>query len=860
MDKLNNIGLFLCAMLLLTACSVERSNLVSTGFHNMAARYNAYFYARERMNEVENAIENNHQNNFNEILNIYSDVDSSVIRSMQEPLEESIKKASIAIQRHPNSKWVDDSYILIGKARYYLADFVNSIETFKYVNTKSVDDDARHTALVWLMRAFLDYNEENNAIAVSDYLKKEKLNNRNEGLLELNRAYLYQKREDMDEMVKHLVKIAPQLTKKENAARIYFIIAQVYQEKGFDAEAYNYYSECLKRNPEYELSFYTKLYMAQVTELAVNSDVKKIRKYFRKLLKDKKNEEFKDKIYYEMANFEIKQKNTKQAIFYYKKSIESSVSNPRQKAYSYLKLGEIYFEQLKNYETAKSYYDSTVAVLPKDDDLYDAVSERQVILDNFVEQVNTIQLQDSLLILANMDTSSLYAYLDLIIEEKKRLAEEEEKRKKQQRVASVSQRDVFNPFSNNNTFTASTGSGSTWYFYNQNAVSLGQSEFKMIWGDRPLEDHWRRSNKSSTSAIVQETGVIPADQTTAIPEESSSLPAGKSREQYLSTIPFKDEEKEIALSKIESAYYNLGKIYNFDLEEPVNAAETFETLLQRFPDTENKAEVLYLLYLIYKEVDDARYGNIAEQLTSEFPNTIYAKLILNPNYKEDSNIASEKLKKYYKEAYDHYLLDSIGQALALVDEGMEQYPDNTFSDNMELLKIMLLAKQDGIYKYQYELQQFDNRYPESELIDYVEELLLTSEDYQKKQATEKEIKYIPYFDQEHFFIVLYPKKGELSESLLVNIEDFNNEYAKDYNLETGNLVFNDEYSLILINEFDNKSTAITYYDTFNQDTSPLNKFSSYKFYNFVISKDNFQILYQTKGLEEYLNFFEKNYL
>jgi tetratricopeptide (TPR) repeat protein len=156
--------------------------------------------------------------------------------------------------------------------------------------------------------------------------------------------------------------------------------------------------------------------MAQVTELADQNDVKKTRKYFLKLLKDRKNEEFKDKIYYEMANFEIRQDNFDRAIEYYKSSVSSSLSQiPVRKGYSYLRLGEIYFDHFKNYETAKSYYDSTVTVLPKDDDLYVPVSERQVILADFVNQINIIHLNDSLLLFQKWILRAFMLYLDEVI-------------------------------------------------------------------------------------------------------------------------------------------------------------------------------------------------------------------------------------------------------------------------------------------------------------------------------------------------------------------------------------------------------------------------------------------------------------
>jgi tetratricopeptide (TPR) repeat protein len=77
--------------------------------------------------------------------------------------------------------------------------------------------------------------------------------------------------------------------------------------------------------------------------------LKKIRNYFKKLLKDDKNREFVDRIYYEMANFELKHNNQEQAIEYYKSSIMESENNPRQKGLAYLRLGELYYDNYKNY-------------------------------------------------------------------------------------------------------------------------------------------------------------------------------------------------------------------------------------------------------------------------------------------------------------------------------------------------------------------------------------------------------------------------------------------------------------------------------------------------------------------------------
>jgi len=160
------------------------------------------------------------------------------------------------IQNHENSEWVYPSYYLIGKARYYGGDFVNAIETFKYINKNGEEDDIRQKALVALMRTFIDYNERSNAVAVADYLKKERLTSENQLSFLMTKAYLFQVLGDYENMVRNLSEAVELQPKKKDRARIYFILGQVYQKLGFDSEAYDNFRKCLKSNPEYELSFY----------------------------------------------------------------------------------------------------------------------------------------------------------------------------------------------------------------------------------------------------------------------------------------------------------------------------------------------------------------------------------------------------------------------------------------------------------------------------------------------------------------------------------------------------------------------------------------------------------------------------
>lgn len=843
--------LFFSVALILFSCSADRNNILSKAYHNTTAHFNAYFYAKERIEEIEVILDDNYDNDYNDILNIYPQIDSTLAASYQTQIDDCIKKASIAIQRHKNSRWVDDSYILIGMARFYSLDYVNAIKTYKFVNTESEDDDARHLALIHLLRTFTDAKEYNNAVAVSDYLKKEDINKDNSKLLYINRAYYYQQREDYDHMVENLVKAAPLLKKKDGKGRIYFIIGQIYQMLGFDAEAFNYYKKCIASNPVYELDFYARLYMAQVTQLGKSSDVRAARKLFQKLLKDKKNKEFKDKIYYEMAEFELKRSNLKEALEYYNASVQHSLNNNRQKGQSYHKLGIIYYDSLRQYETAKAYYDSTINTLPKDFDDYESIKQRQEVLAEFVTQLKTIELQDSLLMLSNMDSVSLRAKIDQIIADEAARKKEEEERAERKAA-----RRQFNQTDN-----TGISEGASWYFGNPSAVALGQNEFKRIWGDRALEDDWRRSSKASFSSVVDETQQIAVtDSLQAGGENGTAQEAGTSQaESMIAQIPMTQAAKKEANKKIELALYKLGNIYNFNLNEEQNAVHAFEELLDRYPETEYEAEVLYQLYLINKSLGNPSQNDYKNQLINKYPNTTYAKLLANPNYTEESTEANEQQKIIYKEAFSAYESGDYDHATELLNNALDEYQETIFTPRLKLLKILIVGKTEDINLYQYQLDQFIRQNPDSDITPYAKTLLEASRNFLEKQKRLLGTEFVKYFGQEHYFVLIYDAGLKTADKFTSQIDQFNDKNFQNLHLKTSSLILNEKYAMIMVSGLEDKSVASNYFKAFNKEDVVFEKTQNSKFHKFVITKDNFNILYQSKDWEAYLSFFDKYY-
>ena len=846
-----------CLAMLGVGCSVEQNNVTSNLYHNLTAHFNGYYYALEKTREVEKVILKSVDDDHNQVLRLFPKLDTTLAKSYAKDTEEIIKMASISIQRHPNSRWVDDNYIQVGLARLYSCDFLNATQTFKYVNTKSRNKDVRHIALIHLARTFTENTEYDKAEEAFRFLEKEELNKTNKKNFYLEKAYHYQVRNDYDNMVRNLALADSLLVRSDHKGRIYFIVGQVYQKLGFGSEAYNYYRKCLGTNPEYEIDFYARLNMAQVARLDDSRDVRTVRKQFMKLLTDVKNQEFQDKIYFEFGEFERKQGHLTEAIDNYKLSAHAG-KNRRIQGNAFLRTGELYFDSLKKYSLAKAYYDSALASLPKEFENYSNIKKRQEVLGEFVIYTETIQLQDSLLYLSTLDSTSIRNKLDSALAFKEKTTETGKKKKK--RIGGSGN----NSNQNNPFFQTESTTTSDWYFGNPSAVALGESEFLRIWGNIELEDNWRRSTKTASIASVNEQPVTAENNTevaNAIEKKESVDEVGK----IFQLLPKTEEQKKEALAKIEEAYFKLGDLYFLKLNERENAFSSYEKLLERFPNSEYAAEVLYKLYLISREKNDGlpagqagKAEGFVNLLKSKYPNSTFTKVLINPDYLKETSVAAEKQKLIYKEAYASYQTGNLRESQEKITQALN-VGETGFTSQLELLKILITGKTEDITKYQFELGEFMKKYPEGSLKDYSNNLLASSKVFQEKVERAKGIRFSNIASEPHRFVLVYKNTNKISDKVSGALEAFNKVSFREKRLNTTNLVFHDDYVLTIVTDFPDRLSAVDYFDKFTSQVSNNKTFASHKFDTFVITKNNFDIFYRTKALDEYLTFFDRNY-
>jgi tetratricopeptide (TPR) repeat protein len=732
------------------SCASDKS-LVSHALNNVAARDNGFFLAREKLWATEATLYQGRVNDYNRVLPLFPTLDSTTVRATRADLNDIIKKASLPIQHRPGSDWTDDAYLLVGWARFYKMEFDDAVMTFKYVNSTSKDPFAKQESLIGLMRSFLVLKQMDNAKAVSDLLDREIGLRKDARELFLTRAEYFLRMQEPKAAIEQLERAIPLIPAKNERSRTRYILAQLYQEQGQDKEAAAQLNEILKRNPPYELDFFAKLMLGQVSELNSQNNARQ-EKYFAGLLKDPKNKEYRDKIYYEMGRLAYRQQRYADALGLLRTSAKATTSNKSQQGYTYLLAGRIYYENLQKYRLAAAYYDSTTQAMPKDNPTYEAIAERAGILKEFAKQYTIIETQDSLQALVRLPAAELeqrlakYAAAEL---EAKRLAAEKAlalqaaQQRAQQAQAqgapgipsalSGNQRDISNPnaYDPNNAVAA----GALWYFDNPTSLSTARADFIRKWGDRGLRDNWRTVNQPSNSPNAPQNGGVPpsitgntqtrvngnlgpagaAPGTPAAPDpaaEQQSLVA-----QYRSALPSTPEKLEVSNIQTEAAMYELGGIYKELLKEPARGYDTYTKQVARYPHGANAPEAYYLLYLYYKGLPDAgKMAQYATALQREFPSSTYAKLIADPRYREHELALHNAVAARLDSAFTLYKEQNFTKAKAVLLRTERQYPKSDLNDRAAYLRTLLAIRTQPPRTARAAVEQFYIDYPSSPLV------------------------------------------------------------------------------------------------------------------------------------------------
>jgi len=866
------IPILIALLIFLAACSTKKNTFTSRTYHNLTAHFNAYFNGKEALKQAFTLINDQNIDNYNEILRVFTFDNHQQLSAVSPLCERTMEKGMKVIAKHSMNfngveyvKWIDDSYLIIGKARLLKQDYTGAHEIFSHVIVY-FDKNAEATeALLWDAITYLVEGKTGQVLNLlaqaKDRISSGFTNNNINKLYYLVEADYYIKVNDYPQAISSIDKALAKKQKKDIECRLLFIKAQLLNKLNKNQEALATLNTFFKKNPPYEMSLYGNILAAQCLE-NTNSKAENLKKSLLKLIKDSKNKEYLDALYYALAKIELNQKNENKALEYFKLSAHNSSTNQYQKALTYTTLGDIYFNK-RLYKEAQAYYDSAVQVMPKNFPDFEKHQNRAAILNELITALNTIALEDSVQKLSKLSEEELQAHIDKLIQNYKL----EEQRKKQEEQQKLQQQLANAPVFYN---TASTSN--EWYFYNTNTLTLGKNEFKQRWGNRPLEDLWRLKNKTP---IMEDYEFVDSTFITSDSSKNASDPVKP--EFYLKNIPKTPEDFANSNKRIETALYTAGKIYFNNLKEYDKAIYYFQELNTRFPKNEKADESYYLCYISATEIGRNTDAQVCkDSLLKLYPNSFYSHLVLDPEYykhvSSEEDIASEHIMNTLNALQNN----EYAKAVALADSGIVKFHDLEVLARLSYIKALALAnitKRDTLL---YILPNIINSYPNTQVASQSKYLLsllnekVTNNNFDKDNNNTdsinnttnnaKTLYNLPKDDDINLIIISFDPLKITANEMKIAITDFNEQSYSSDKITVNVTFLNDTRMIASIGYFKSKSEALKYYNNIKENQNFKNTLTKGDCKIFIISSINYPIFFKQKDENNYYNFFIEYYI
>ena len=880
-------GLFFAAFALLVSCSTKKNTTTTRAFHNLTAKYNYFFNAKESYKLATKKVYRTYSFNYTLPLPVLLVGNQEVSSMVGGEMDRAITKCTDLINRHSITvkpeqkrgsqsskdrkfynqkefvKYAREAWLLIGKARVWKGAYAEATQTFEYIILQFPETPMWYESQVWLARLSIANNDfvgAEDRLRIISANRKYPKNKYFTHLLESTWADFYFRQNSYEKVLPHLEKSINNAPDKLHRLRYIFLNAQLQQKMGNYAKAADEFKRITKMNPPYEMNFNAKISLAAALQMSgKGQDMKKL---LLKMARDEKNSDYLDQIYFTLGEIERSAGNMEEAIAYFQKSAALSVSNSMQKGISYLTLADYFFEK-PEYTKAQAYYDSAYNSLNETYPGYSALETKTLNLNKLVENLNIINNQDSLLKVADMSPKERDAIIAELIQkvrdEEERIRQEEQEDKDRFSQFQQTQRTRKDPSSE----------GGKWYFYNQSTLSFGMSEFQMKWGKRKLEDNWRRKNKR----VVLDFGTIAQEAT-----DSTGMPQkvldNKSREYYLQDLPITDSMKLISHKQIEEAMFKVGQIYEADLKDYEEAINAYEKLTQRYPESFYTIESFYNIYQVSKYINKPSKADEAKSIIlSKYPNSRYALMLSNPNYVEELRQKHVAENAFYEETYNLYRKGEYRNASIRAKKGMIDYKGTENEPRFHFLYALTVGKIADFSAFRDELNRVAEQHPKShvaatakEMVSYLDQRELQLASAQETTSTDSTVVTTPAEptvaynppNGKHIFIAVVPKGSPINQ-LKFNLVSFNVDFFLDMNLSVGNKELSEFYDLITVETFKDQKEAMEYFKQASAEEGLMGTLAKEEFTFFVISNDNLDLFIGDKSVVGYLNFFRANY-
>ncbi len=719
---------------------------------------------------------------------------------------------------------------------------------------------------LWLARTYIERENFSLAERYLGGLQGESINKDVAGQVDAVKAHLYLKQKRYDSAIPFLEAAIEKETNKEYKARYSYIRAQLAEKANNSAVATSFYTKAIKYSNKYEMEFNARLAMLMSSYKSGIKNLASTTRELERMLKDDKNTEYVDQVYFTLAELNLESGDKVAAIANFRKSLNSGSRNNTQRTETYLKLAELYFEE-ETFVEAKLFYDSTLQVIAKTDERYNEVKNYAENLADIAANLQIISLQDSLLGITDLSPKEREALALKIKKEqdamkKKALAANSNKNTGPNKNGGRDPRQGSNIRAVPGRSNSKTAPTTQFVLYNEKNRKKGAKDFEKEWGDRVLEDNWRRSNRQKIDDISRDDFVLAPVEDRLSEDDINKL---------LKAVPSDEKQVAEANKKIENAYFDLGRLYRDRIQRNDKSIEALEDeLLERYPDTEHQLDAWYYLYLAHtKEGNKAKAKKYFDLIVDKYPNTTYARVLSDPNYLEAAKKEGDKLGNFYEATYAQFQKKQYEKVIKEVDQAKEQFgPGNIMMAKFALLKAMSIGNTKGKEDYIKQLKDVVAKYPASPEETRAKEILrlLGDKSVTVRPKTDmasggKKGKFKVEPDGLHYIaVVITNKNGEKISAAKSELADFNKEFFRSENLRLSNIFLNNDTNrpIIVIRKFKNQKAAMTYVKAAN-DAGDDFLTTKMDYVVYPLTQANYREVLRNKSFDGYGEFFEENY-
>lgn len=861
---------------------------MSRSYHNLVSRYNIYFNGIESLKTGEKKIELEVVDDYSRILPVYKaslpETENMVASNMDYTIEKCTKLIRLhsitakpkrrknrseaykaLANREEYNNWVDNTYILSGKAYYYLKDYIKAANEFNFVLRKFPEyPEIYYEALTWLLRCYteLDMSEQAEEVIaeIEGSLKFPKKLNCD---FDMASAAYYMSKARYADVITNLEQAITTCKNKANKARCHYILAQLYRLDNRNAMAISHYNELSKMHIPYPMRFSAKL---SVLELSSNdNNINEIQAKLGKLLNSERNQAYQDQIYFALAQTELQAKNERNAIYYLQHAVDAFESNENQLIQSCRTLSDLYYKN-EDYINSRLYYDTLFTVIDANYPDYTLLTERYKGLVNLSNNLIVIQREDSLQRLALMSSKERSSAIASLISKNN-------ERNKAEELSQQAPLKLEPSKSLNNNL-----SKNSWYFYNPQTVAIGKQQFASNWGKRKLEDNWRRNNKDNAMSSEEITEIkAPVKEK----ETSDSRVTDNTDESfYLQDIPSTPEDWQKSNDLIADALFRAGKIFKYDLKNLNQSINAHEDLLYRYHENAYQLPVYFELWDSYTQLENKTKAEQYKQLIlNQFSTSKYAKYLVNPNYFIEQEEQQKKIEEQFQQALALYQKGNYTAAAQVAKQTLAAQPDSTLIPNLTFIQLIGENRNKNKEEFGSSLSTFVSQFPNanaSKLADNIRVLLQDDKlnNYQAMlesgyiseniKPDVEEVKQNEQFKTDanviHYFVIVYNEQDSINiNRLKFDLANYNIDHYLKTDFETEISPINSKKTALLVKSFLDKEQSLIYLRSIIRTPKVFQQLRGKDYINFTISSDNYRLLREKNNLNEYINFYKKHY-